>query len=76
MKLVRERLYEESSAYSTDQMKKDYDNFISVEEIHIKPEDKERFFNEVIIPAQSDIRSANELYDIVSSKMNSYLSIK
>ena len=77
MKLVKEKLYE-SSGYSEDQMKQDYFSFIEDEHVNVKPEQAESFFNDVILPAfkLGDFQSVNDLYSLVSDKINSYLEIR
>ena len=75
MKLVKTRLYEQEGQYSQEQLKQDFETFISVENVKISDENKTSLFNEVIVPDYSNglINSSNELFNIMSDKINSYI---
>lgn len=74
MKLVRESLYE-SAGYSTEQLEKDYQTYMETEIPEVSDDDKIEFFNQVIKLAFDNemINSTAELYDFISSKINSYV---
>lgn len=74
MKIVKEKLYEDVGQYSTDQLRQDFEDYITLENVNIGEEEKQSFFHDVLLISYNNgmINSTNELYDFISIKINSF----